>query len=83
MTHAIVLELLGCGTLLVDVVALALPERLIHLPAGKIDGRDRREVEAAAMTRVLEHREGWPPWSTSTRLPLSLSQVRPDQRRVR
>src|SRR5205823_3265485 len=55
VADAVVLELLRCRSLLVDVVALALAERLIHLAARHVDGRERRVIHAALMTRVLEH----------------------------
>ena len=36
MADPVVLELLGRGALLVDVVALALAERSVHLPGGDV-----------------------------------------------
>jgi hypothetical protein len=53
-----VLELLRRRPLLVDVVALAGAERRVHLSRGHVNRLDRRVVEAAAMARVLEHRQG-------------------------
>src|SRR5262249_60871696 len=57
---AVVLELLWRRPLLVDVVALALPEGLVHLRARHVDGPDRPVVEAAAAARVLEHGQRLP-----------------------
>src|SRR6266851_3682621 len=54
---AIVLELLGRGPLLVDIVALALPEGRVHLVARHVHRLDAREVEPALVARVLEHGE--------------------------
>ena len=57
MAGAVVLELLGGGPLLVDVVALSLPEGRVHLVARHVDRDDAREVEAALVAGVLEHGE--------------------------
>src|SRR5207253_534313 len=54
---AVVLELLRGRPLLVDIVALALAERAVHLRARHVDCADRLVVEPALVTRVLEHRQ--------------------------
>ncbi len=48
---AVVLELLGRRALLVNVVALALAEGLVHLAARHVHRLDRRVVEARACGR--------------------------------
>src|SRR3989449_5261617 len=45
------------SALLVDVLAVALAERLVHLAARHVDGDDRRVIQPALVTRVLEHRQ--------------------------
>src|SRR5262249_10309129 len=53
----VMLELLRRRALLVNIVALALTECLIHLTARNIDGRQLVVAHLALVTRVLEHRE--------------------------
>src|SRR5262245_29127168 len=57
VTDAVVLELLRRRALLMDVVALALPEDLVHLAARNVDGADGQVVETAPVASVLEHGE--------------------------
>ena len=57
MTNTIVLELLRGRALLVNVVSVAFPEGLIHLPARHVDGVDGRVVQAPTMAGILEHGE--------------------------
>src|SRR4030095_4021312 len=57
VADAVVLQLLRRRALLMDVVALALPEGLVHLAARNVDGTDSRVVEPAAVAGVLEHDE--------------------------
>jgi hypothetical protein len=54
----VVLELLRRRPLLVDVVALALAKRRVHLVARHLQRLHGLEVEAAPVTGVLEHGEG-------------------------
>src|SRR5207244_12214168 len=54
---AVVLERLRGRPLLMDVVAVALSEGSIHLPARNVHGVDGRVVQAPPMTRIFEHRE--------------------------
>ena len=60
MADLVVLELLRRRTLLVDVVPFTAPERAVHLRTRYVDRAERRVVEAALVTRVLEHRERLP-----------------------
>src|SRR4026207_152791 len=55
VTDAVVLELLRGGALLVDVVALALPEGRVHAIARHVHCPDRSPVQAALVAGVLEH----------------------------
>src|SRR5262245_18415422 len=57
VTDAVVLELLWRPPLLMDVVALALSEGLVHVTAWNVDCPGGRVVETAAVAGVLDHRE--------------------------
>ena len=55
MADLVVFQLLRRRALLVDVVALALAERPVHLAGGDVQRLDRGVVEAPLVAGELEH----------------------------
>ena len=59
MANAVMLELLGGWALLMDVVALILPEGVVHLRARDVDGVEARRPLVVGRDRFPDRPLGW------------------------